>query len=536
MSPQARGAVRFRTRRRVSMLALLALAAIAIVAGVIIGLSSGIRREIDSSFMRETSDRAELEFRDNLRRLFEPIEAYLRVTERWGERGALDLSDHQALNNLLVPILEQYPFVTSTMIASEHGREYMLLREEGGWLTRATDADGEPGHVHWRRWSSDVSLMEDWWEDTDYDPRRRPWYREATQNADRDAGEIHWTGPYVFLTTKQIGVTLSKPWWAPGEDAGDHVVGVDVPLEAVVTVADTFLTREGGRSFLLNRDGWVMTGERGGTVGADSTVGLRKPDGFEADVLDAWRGSGAGLARQFKFTSGGDSWWVDVRPVELDSTPPWLAVIVPEASFAAKAKGRQHRYVLMLVGLVLLAALVTFVVTRLMPGRGGEMGPDLSTEGALRELIARGEGDHLEFKSTMRWNIVADKPGKEVEMSWLKTVVAFMNGGGGVLVIGVNDEGEVDGIEADRFTSDDKFLLHFNNLFKDHIGLVFRPFVDAVIRPIGGKRVFVVNCRTSSDPVFLKVGKEERFFVRVGPSSRQLAMSEVVTRFRKKGS
>ncbi|MCK5407660.1 MAG: hypothetical protein KAJ17_11170 [Candidatus Krumholzibacteria bacterium] len=44
----------------------------------------------------------------------------------------------------------------------------------------------------------------------------------------------------------------------------------------------------------------------------------------------------------------------------------------------------------------------------------------------------------------------------------------------------------------------------------------------------------MLQCRKSSEPVFLKKGKEEQFYVRVGPSSRQLSMSQVVDRLNKK--
>mgnify|MGYP000452869327 CR=1 FL=1 len=66
-------------------------------------------------------------------------------------------------------------------------------------------------------------------------------------------------------------------------------------------------------------------------------------------------------------------------------------------------------------------------------------------EAALAALVAGGETDHLEFKSTMRWNLHQDKPGKEIELAWLKSVVAYLNTDGGIILLGVGDDGEVVG-------------------------------------------------------------------------------------------
>jgi len=38
----------------------------------------------------------------------------------------------------------------------------------------------------------------------------------------------------------------------------------------------------------------------------------------------------------------------------------------------------------------------------------------------------------------------------------------------------------------------------------------------------------LVECQPSPSPVFLKISKEEEFYIRVGPGSRRLSTSEVV--------
>lgn len=147
----------------------------------------------------------------------------------------------------------------------------------------------------------------------------------------------------------------------------------------------------------------------------------------------------------------------------------------------------------------------------------------------IEGLIYTEENEQLEFKSTLRWNLSFNKPDKGVELSWLKTLVAFMNTNGGILIIGVEDDKNILGIEADQFPNEDKYLLHFNNLFKQHIGLELSRLIKFKLITIRSKQVFFIECFPSKEPVFLKKSDEkEEFFIRVGSANRALSMSKML--------
>lgn len=147
----------------------------------------------------------------------------------------------------------------------------------------------------------------------------------------------------------------------------------------------------------------------------------------------------------------------------------------------------------------------------------------------LTSLIRQGENDRLEFKLSMRWNFESNKIDKKIEFAWLKSIVAFLNTDGGILLIGVKDDGTILGIEADNFSSEDKFLLRFSNLINRHIGPEFSEFINYELRPIKGKKILFVECEKSKKPVLLKKNKdEEEFYIRIGPSTRKLSMSKML--------
>ena len=142
-------------------------------------------------------------------------------------------------------------------------------------------------------------------------------------------------------------------------------------------------------------------------------------------------------------------------------------------------------------------------------------------------MISAGENEKVEFKSTLRWNLAADKADKAIENSALKTIAAFLNTEGGTLFIGVKDDGNILGIEKDQFLNEDKYLLHFASLLNDRIGKHYIEHIEWGLREVKGKKILRVTCKPSPTPAFLKNNGEE-FFVRNGPSSVQLSTSVVL--------
>ncbi len=144
----------------------------------------------------------------------------------------------------------------------------------------------------------------------------------------------------------------------------------------------------------------------------------------------------------------------------------------------------------------------------------------------LSTLIDYGESEAVEFKSTLRTNLHTGTVDRRMEMAVLKTLAAFLNTGGGTLVIGMRDDGAPLGIGADGFASEDKMSLHLVNIVKERINPQTLTAMHMHFEDYDGERVMVVRCRKSSAPVFVKDGDREYFYVRTGPSTTELKASE----------
>jgi len=130
-------------------------------------------------------------------------------------------------------------------------------------------------------------------------------------------------------------------------------------------------------------------------------------------------------------------------------------------------------------------------------------------------VIEYGENEIVEFKSTLRWNIYTKKVDRNIEHASLKTIAAFLNSDGGTLLIGVEDDKNVKGI-----------ALSMQQLCN----------IKMAIEKLNDVDVIRVDVRPSKIPVYMNnaSNNDEIFYVRTGPSTSQLKVSEIFDYIRKR--
>lgn len=147
------------------------------------------------------------------------------------------------------------------------------------------------------------------------------------------------------------------------------------------------------------------------------------------------------------------------------------------------------------------------------------------------KLIIQEEHEHLEFKSTLRFDQRQKETSREMEKAVMKTVAAFLNSKGGILVIGINDNQEIIGLHDDYETlprkDSDGFENHFTQVFNKMIGPEFRHLVRLKFQDINENEICLVQVATSMRPVYLKIDSDEHFYVRTGNATTPLKLSEV---------
>lgn len=157
----------------------------------------------------------------------------------------------------------------------------------------------------------------------------------------------------------------------------------------------------------------------------------------------------------------------------------------------------------------------------------------------IKNIIKEGESTNVEFKSTLRYDSNTEKINKSLEEVIMKSIAAFANTEGGRLFIGITNDGEIIGLDHDYSTlkqpNKDFFELHLRTLVETYYGNAFSAEnirIDFVEEE--GKYICIVYISKSREPVYSKITnkqglKEEKFFIRVGNSSREIAnTSEII--------
>ena len=153
-------------------------------------------------------------------------------------------------------------------------------------------------------------------------------------------------------------------------------------------------------------------------------------------------------------------------------------------------------------------------------------------EKILQLIEKRGrENTTVELKQTLRLDIKTNNSEKHILTSALKTIPAFMNTNGGILLIGVSDDGEVTGMdhEIEQFHKDsqDNFKLWFGKLLDRRIGKEFINKIEFELVLVKEKYVLKVECSaiTEGNGCYLD-GKD--FYVRRHAYSEKLEGPDLV--------
>ncbi len=471
-----------------------------------------------------------------LQTLIAEINKGLHLLRDWGKSGVLELDSPEALKAKLFPLFKQNPYIRGLVISSSN-RKCMIFRDRTGFRVCFSDEGNQKGKAleveecdspeHCKKSGLDTAgeLLA---------AASRVTHAECPNDG---GNEIVWAGPFSSTLAGGVVSAATLCWDDEKSPGKKWVVGLVVNIDDMLSAVPEDQIESGAVPFLLDRDHWQV-------IVKDKKFSLEQGDNSSITTLDAndvmnyiisvWKERGEVPDGPVSIEWAGHKWWVAMSQVEGQydqvRNDIMIGTLVADADMKKMFESSSSTPVSLYVAVLLVGAgVIAWIVWR-YGGQGVRHGQEdrRITPERVRQIASRGEGETVEFKATMRKNLHTGKPGKEIELAWLKAVAAFMNTKGGTLLIGVDDKGNIVGTEPDGFDSDDRCALHFKNLINQHIGAEFIAFLDFSICDVDGKKVVVVDVRSSARPVFLNVGKDEFFYVRSGPSNMSLTISKAL--------
>ncbi len=156
----------------------------------------------------------------------------------------------------------------------------------------------------------------------------------------------------------------------------------------------------------------------------------------------------------------------------------------------------------------------------------------LVDESLVRRLMATGENDRIEFKSSLRWDVKEQRVNKQLEKVVVKTLAGFLNAEGGTLLIGVDDAGAAIGLAGDyealRKHDRDGFEQQLQQVVARGLGESVSPYLTVTFNEIDGQDVCHVSVDPSDHPVYVDEQQQAIFFLRAGNGTRPLPVDEAV--------
>ena len=191
----------------------------------------------------------------------------------------------------------------------------------------------------------------------DYDPRQRPWYRQAA-----GARLPVWTPVYEFVGVRpQLGISFVRPHFS-ADDGLTGVFGADVTVTRFEALLQDLKLTTSSEALLIQPNGTIIASSEPGQ--AEETLGSEAVAQVLAQLapLDQLQAE-----RRLQFRIDEAAYWVQVTPFTDEYGLQWLGIsVLPEADITAEIdKTNRNTILLCLLALAVSTALSSLLAQRL---------------------------------------------------------------------------------------------------------------------------------------------------------------------------
>jgi hypothetical protein len=426
--------------------------------------------------------------------------------------------------------LNQEGQINGLMILNHTGRFSILMRDQNTFLF-ATDTASEINNVTWYRIDQKQKVV-----------------NTFGMALGIDLNILKW-GEHIFNDSYQYNTPLwsssQKLFGTNNANIVSHITWRDAASKELVTcfaiidsgTLESFassLYQDHYLSYLVNLSGDKIPVHVGQELKNDS---VDQTKGIYQTSIDSWESTGNHVPSTFNYHYQNKSWWGQSLPIENVAGLNAMVFNVDEQTLYSSIF-IDHILELLVILILLILSLGLFLKIRKKRHPSlEEFVKGQSIDLQISELIQQGENSKLEFKSSFRYDYHLKVVNKELEGVIAKSIAAFSNGKGGSLLIGVDDEGHILGLENDISTLKRKDIDFFENTLRTFLNKTFS--VSLVTQNlhisfpvIEEKAICRIDIDQAKSPVFVELTKNsqksERFYVRSGNTSQEIqSLSEM---------
>ena len=194
-----------------------------------------------------------------------------------------------------------------------------------------------------------------------FDPRIRPWYVDAMK-----ARELVVTSPYVFFTTREIGLTIARRAWD-----GRAVVGADVELSQLSETLKQVRPTLSSELAIYDADGHIIAYSNPARVTATASqegVQLARVEDL-SPVLHAIALDPQRFSESSRIEIGGREWLVKASTLSMGSDKlASFAIAAPLDELLVHANAMLRLTAMVATGVIVLGVLLAWLISRRIAG------------------------------------------------------------------------------------------------------------------------------------------------------------------------
>ncbi|MEN8193126.1 MAG: ATP-binding protein [Bacteroidota bacterium] len=475
-----------------------------------------------------------LETEKQLNEFLNPVSENLQKISRDGMNGKYSLEGETSLNNYFIPLLESSSNISSVKYFDVSGQQYLLYKDKNTFVSTYRIEKTFNNEVIWKRWENVNKQISEWKQNIDKNPARQNWAKYFHSETKHDS--IYWLRLKGFGDVS-IGEITAVTFGNIDQTETLFGCGLGIKINNLTESLTELRHYSNPKLFLINSRNHIIP------LLMDYEISDSEPEGvftFEnlsdslvISFLSNWKELGSEPNSTFTLEYNDEKWWGQVDPFELNKSSMKLGVAISESELIYASLFNTYLIIVILFLLLIIVSILYFRRKR----KKIQLGERL-TEEELKQMLAEGESKHFELKSSLRWDYREEKVNKKLEEVIIKSVSAFNNSEGGYLIIGIDDDKKILGLNNDytslKKNDADYFELHLRNLLGSSFTIRYTARkIDISFIVIENKEICVIKIAKGEYPLFLKTtdknGKQlEKFYIRSGNSSQEItSLSEI---------
>lgn len=431
-----------------------------------------------------------------------PATDNLSILRLWSLGEVIGIDEQERLFKIVIPLFTQYPQISGFSFSNSSGQFLELTRKGDNWesLTVSYNSLQNRKEYSWIRFDADAKIKDRWQgmlpelfpedlllPDDELLPWEQSLYWEFSKRANESGSNM---------------ISCATQW---RQNKLVYKVSIDFLLNDVAKSFKTMFHSNCSQIFMIRPDSKVMSLYSGTSVSEQLSS-----DSLVSVIKDWGQGPTSGLSARI-ITEEGIVYAIKPSKISIGAH---VGIIVYEKLITRPGGPSQLSVFLPIsIGITILGFVMFFLILFLHKNEK-VLAPqtfDLPDDpDSWRKFISKGESAFLEFKSSLRWDVKNSCKEARLEEVIMKAVSAFGNSDGGVLLIGINDNGEILGLANDYTTlktpDKDSFELHLRNLLNTEYGVDFTSGNISVEFPVvDGKEFCAVTILKSDKPLYVRM-------------------------------